>query len=260
MRLRSIFNHSAKAVAESALVAIVVVGLMAGTAFAGKPASSGGKGGCVRTAPTVKVDNNWAWGQSGSFGLAGQTLNYAIDVINRDAGCGSTTFVVGLSAPSGFTVSPATLSISLKSASSGYVWTTVTAPAAVADGDYPLSVTLTPSGASSATASATSYFKVYSSDTTVPVLFWPAPGDGTSIAGSTYGFAVSSNDDHAVKSIDLYIDGVYKSTTACDNVTYTCQFRYTASLTGMAGQHSATFMSHDWLGNVGTLTVGFTVG
>ena len=68
---------------------------------------------------------------------------------------------------------------------------------------------------------------------------------------------VASNDDHAVKKIDLYLDGAFVSTTACDNVTYICQLYYKWSLRRVQGQHTATFRSHpDWMrGNVGALTV-----
>jgi len=41
MRIKSIFTHSAQAIAEGALISLLVVGLIAGTAFAAKPASSG---------------------------------------------------------------------------------------------------------------------------------------------------------------------------------------------------------------------------
>ena len=44
MRIRRITSHSLQAIAEAALIAMLVVGLMAGTAFAGKPAASSGSG------------------------------------------------------------------------------------------------------------------------------------------------------------------------------------------------------------------------
>ena len=51
MRIKSLINHSAQAVAEGALVALIVVGLVAGTALAGKGGGggkpSGGGGGSV---------------------------------------------------------------------------------------------------------------------------------------------------------------------------------------------------------------------
>src|SRR5439155_4121740 len=100
----------------------------------------GGGGGstCTPDTPTVIVDNNYAWASAGSWGLPGQQLTYAIDVRNRDVGCGSSSFVVNVSAPSGFSVSVPTSTITLKSSSSGYLWAYVTSPLGVADGDYPL--------------------------------------------------------------------------------------------------------------------------
>jgi len=40
MRIKSIFTHSAQAIAEGALISLLVVGLIAGTAFAAKPAAA----------------------------------------------------------------------------------------------------------------------------------------------------------------------------------------------------------------------------
>jgi hypothetical protein len=61
VRIRSVFNHSAQAIAEGALISLLVVGLMAGTAFAakggtGKP--SGGTGGGGTLAVKMVTDNN----------------------------------------------------------------------------------------------------------------------------------------------------------------------------------------------------------
>jgi hypothetical protein len=70
---------------------------------------------------------------------------------------------------------------------------------------------------------------------------------------------VSSSDDHAVKHVDLYIDNAYMSTTACDDISYTCRLRYKWALHGVHGQHAITFKSYDWMGNVGVLTVTATI-
>ena len=236
--------------------------LVVPTAFAGKGGGGGGKpggggGSCTQKTPAVIVDNTWAWGSPGSYGLPGQQLTYGIDVINYDAGCGSSSFVVSIAAPSGFSVSLPTNTISLSSASSGYLWTKVTSPSAIADGDYPLTVTVQRAG-STQTASYVSKYKVYSSDAVAPTLFWPSPADGTTVSGRSYYVAVSSSDDHAVKQIDLYIDGAFKTTAACDDISSTCQLGYNWS-PGGTGQHTATFKSYDWLGNVGVLTTAFTV-
>jgi hypothetical protein len=179
-------------------------------------------------------------------------------VLNYDSGCAASTFTVSVSATTGFSVSMPTTTISLKSSSSGYVYAYVTSPSGSADGDYPLTVTVQRAGTSNSTASYTTYYKVCSSDTVAPTLYWPNPGDGTTISGRSYNIAVQSNDDHAVKSIDLYIDNAYLTTKSCDDIGYGCQLNYTWSTT--PGQHTATFESYDWMGNVAVLSVAFSAG
>src|SRR2546421_9532602 len=171
-------------------------------AFAGKgkPGGGGGGGGCTPKAPGVAVNNTWQWGVWGSWGMPGQQLKYAINVINADAGCSSSSFVVSVSAPSGFSVSIPSNTINLGSGASGYVWAYVTSPTAIADGNYPLTVTVTRAGTSGLTGVDTSYYKVYSSDTAAPSLYWMTPGSGTTITGRSYNFSATSNDDHAGKS------------------------------------------------------------
>ena len=235
-------------------------------ALAGKGGGGGGHGGggggssCTQNAPGIVVQNNYAWSQWGSWGFPGQQLGYFIQVIDYDVGCSSSTFAISLSAPNGFSVSIPTSTIGLASGKSGYLWAYVTSPSSTPDGDYPLTASVARSGASTApsTGSSVTYYKVYSSDGVAPTLFWPNPGDGSTITGRSYNVSVSSSDDHAVKKIELYIDNVYKTETLCDDVSYTCQLNYSWAPT--TGQHSATFKSYDWMGNVGVSTVSFTVG
>jgi hypothetical protein len=226
---------------------------------AGGGGGGGRKGSCTRNAPGVSIENSWGWSQWGSWGMPGQQLTYLIDVRNYDISCSSSTFVVTASAPDGFSVSLPTASISLKSSTTGYLWAYVTSPSTIADGDYPLTFTVDRVGESSP-ASGTSTYKVYSSDTVAPWLYWPNPGDGTTIGGSSYTVAVSTSDDHAVKTIELYLDGAYTTTASCDDISDTCQLFYNWSIRGLQGQHTATFTSTDWMGNVGVLTVTFTIG
>jgi hypothetical protein len=105
-------------------------------------------------------------------------------------------------------------------------------------------------------ASTTNYYKVYSSDTVAPTFYWASPGDGTTISGRSYSVSVSSTDDHAVKKIDLYMDNIYTSMATCNDISYSCQLTYNWPTS--AGQHTATFRSYDWMGNVGESTVSFT--
>lgn len=222
---------------------------------------NGGGGGssssCTRNAPRASVDNTWAWASPGSWGTAGQQLTYAIDVFNNDVGCGSSSFVVTVSTPDGFSVSLPTSSISLDSSSTGYVWADVTSPASAVDGDYPLTVTV--SRDSDSSTPATSYYKVYSSDSVAPKLFWLNPSDGGSVSGRSVYVGFGSSDDHAVRQLDVYLDGARVATTLCSNVSYDCQLSYQWSIGKVSGQHTATFRSTDWMGNVASQTATFTV-
>jgi len=185
----------------ASFVAVVLALALVPAAIAAKGGHGGGGGGtsCTQNAPTVAVQNNWQWGNSGSWGLPGQQIAYMILLDNTDSGCGSSTFTLNVTAPSGFSVSVPTSTVSLGSGSYAYLWAYVTSPVGVADGDYTLTVSAARTNGPSASA-ATAY-KLYSSDTTAPTLFWPNPGDGTAISGRSYNVSVSSSDDHAVKKI-----------------------------------------------------------
>ena len=58
MRIRSVFNHSGQAVLEGALIAMLVVGLMAGTAFAGRGGGGKPSGGGGTLALVMVADAN----------------------------------------------------------------------------------------------------------------------------------------------------------------------------------------------------------
>jgi hypothetical protein len=81
MRIRSVLTHSVQAVAEGALIALLVVGLMAGTALAAKPAAGtgghkgGGTGGTgtIALAPLVTdLNGNGTpnWGDAVTFTIS----------------------------------------------------------------------------------------------------------------------------------------------------------------------------------------------
>jgi hypothetical protein len=254
--MKKLIAHVLGVTLEGALIAALAVGLIASTALAAK-GGRGGTGSCTRNAPAVSVDNSYSWSGWGSWGLPGQKLTYAVNVINYDVGCSASDFVITVAAPNGFAVSIPTDSVSLKASSSGYLWASVTSPSSAGDGNYPVTVSVVRANTASPTGSFTSSYKVYSSDTVAPTLMWQNPGDGTTISGRTYTIVVSSMDDHAVKKIDLYIDNGLTSTTTCDDISDICQLDHNWST--VRGQHTATFKSYDWMGNVGVLTVSFTV-
>jgi hypothetical protein len=256
-------NHGDRLTSRITLPILMAITLsmlvVTGSALAkGRPGGGGGGGSCVRAAPGVAVDNNWAWSGLGSWGYPGQQLAYAVNVINYDVGCAADSFVIDVQAPTSYAVTVPTNTISLKAAKNGYLWAYVTSPTDSTDGNYPLVVSVRRAGTTSPVTSFTTYYKVYTTDSTDPTLFWANPGDGQVLDSRTVDFTASSSDDHAVRSLDLFVDGQFVATTTCDDVTYICQISATWSAT--AGSHTATFWSHDWMGNAGSLNISFIVG
>ena len=238
-------------------VVAVIAALCALLPVGASVASAGPTQTCTRNAPRASIDNTWAWASPGSWGSPGQQLKYAINVFNNDASCGSSSFVVGMAAPNRFAVSIPTNTITLASGAAGYVWAYVTSPVDAADGDYPL--TATAAGAGATSPAAPSWYKVYSSDTVAPKLFWTNPADGGALSGRTAYVGFASSDDHAVKKVDVYLDNALVATTLCDNVSYQCQLSYKWAIRRVHGQHTATFQSTDFMGNVAAQTATFTV-
>jgi hypothetical protein len=243
-------------VAQVAAILAVVLALIAPAAIAAK--GGGGKGGqCTRNTPGVAIDNTWSWSGAGSWGYPRQELKYAVKVMNYDVGCSSSSFTVQLSTPDGFSVSLPSDTISLGAAQTGYLWAYVTSPATTADGNYPLTATVARAGASSPTSSYTSYYKVYSTDTTAPTFFWATPGEGQTVTGRSYTISVSTRDDHAVRTIVLNLDGAeFTATTQCENISPTCKLYYAWPVS--SGAHTATFTATDWMGNSASTTVRFS--
>jgi hypothetical protein len=260
MRLNHGFRLSSPIVVPLLMALVLSIALVGTTSAKGRPGGGGGGGGktCTHATPGVAVDNNWAWSGWGSWGYPGQQLTYAINVINYDTGCAADTFLIDVQAPSGFAVSVPTTSVSLKAGTNAYLWAYVTSPSSAMDGNYPLIVSVTRAGTTSPVGSFTSYYKVYTTDTADPTLFWANPGEGQVLDARTVDFTASSSDDHAVQKMDLFVDGSFVATTTCDGVTYICQLSATWSAT--TGSHTATFVSYDWFGNSGSLSVAFTVG
>ena len=92
-----------------------------------------------------------------------------------------------------------------------------------------------------------------------PKLYWMNPVDGSAVSGRTTYVGFSSSDDHSVKELVVYLDNALVATKVCDGITYDCQLSYKWSTRRVRGQHTATYQSTDWMGNVATQTVTFTV-
>jgi hypothetical protein len=237
---------------------LVAISLVALVAVVAGPAIAGGKQAlsCTRGDARASIDNTYAWGAKGAWGMPGETLTFAVNIFNMDSGCGSSTFEVTMSAPGGFAVSMPP-SVTVGSASSTYAWAQVTSPAGAADGDYPLVVSVQRQGI--AGQAGQSSYKVYSSDSSGPELNWINPSDGGALSGRTAYVGFSSKDDHAVRRLRVILDGTVVATKLCDGVTFDCQVSYKWTIRRVRGQHFATFESVDAMGNLSTSTSTFSV-
>lgn len=83
MRITSVLSHSAQAILEGALIALLVVGLMAGTALAAKPTAGSSKhhGGSTSGSLALKMvtdadaDGAFTWGDTITF-VVNSTATY----------------------------------------------------------------------------------------------------------------------------------------------------------------------------------------
>jgi hypothetical protein len=240
----------------SIVMAMILVAMAGPAAVAG----SGKPSGCTTHEPRVVINNTWAWASKGSWGMPGQTITYALFVANDDVGCKASTFQVSVHAPQDFTVSIPTEAIQLDASSSGYVWADVTSGKGTSDGDFKLEASVQRSGsAAPVSIGDESWYKVYSSDSTGPKESWLNPADGSSITGRTTYVGFASSDDHAVREMEVLLDGVVVTTVICRGITFDCQASYGWSIRRVHGEHSATFISTDWMGNATSKTVTFTV-
>jgi hypothetical protein len=73
MKIRSLINHAAQALAEGALVSLLVVGLVAGTAVAGKGGGGGKPSGGGGTIAVVDMDGDGAINHGDSVTFAVST-------------------------------------------------------------------------------------------------------------------------------------------------------------------------------------------
>ncbi len=109
---------------------------------------------CLHANPTVTISPSQSQPTS-----AGTAVSYTVSVSNNDTlGCAPSTFTLQATVPAGWPAIFAAPALTLSPAVSASTVVTVTSPASVAEGTYPIGVTATNSAYASATASAaTSY-------------------------------------------------------------------------------------------------------
>jgi hypothetical protein len=91
MRIRSVFKHSAQAIAEAGLISLLVVGLMAGTAVAGK----GGSSASLAVVPLNSTDGMAHHGSQVTFNVTTSNAYPVVSLTCKQSG----TVVYGASEP-----------------------------------------------------------------------------------------------------------------------------------------------------------------
>lgn len=211
--------------------------------------AAGGKPRCQPAPPSAVVQNTYGWSAFGTWAMPGQRVPYAIQLSNWS--CSTATVTASVVVPDGFTVEPASVSVSLGSRQNALRTVYVTSPADAAVADHPVFVT-----ASSATRTGlvtgntdTSYYKVYTSDALAPTAALQSHATGSTVSG-TVQLSHSFRDDHMARHADLKIDGAPVASASNEGITseLTMYFQWdTRSVS--KGQHTVEWQTYDDFGN-----------
>jgi hypothetical protein len=109
---------------------------------------------CIRNKPTVKAS------PVEQQGKAGTTLNYTVSVTNNDNGCGASNFTHSATAPSGWTASFASTTLSLAPGATASTTMKVKSPTSAASGPYTILQTTANNSAPLYSGSATAQYDV----------------------------------------------------------------------------------------------------
>lgn len=213
---------------------------------------------CAPATPSVSV------GPSPQTTSAGVAVGYSATVKNNDSSaCGNTTFSFAQTLPTGFTGSFSTSSIQLSPGASVSIPWSVTPGATTADGIYDLRASVSASGRSSVTASAS--LQVYTqqstgtsggtttSDTAPPTVSVTYPKDGEILPAKPVSFSASAFDDGGVARVDFFVNGALVGSASV--APY--QVRWNARKA--KGTSTMTARAVDNAGNQTEASVSFTV-
>lgn len=225
---------------------------------------------CAAASPTVSV------GPSSQTTSAGVAAGYSVTVRNNDSSaCGNATFSFAQTLPSGFTGAFSTSSIALSPGASVSIPWSVTPGGTVADGIYDLRASVSASGRSSVTASAS--LQVYTQATTTdgttgtsgsttgtsggttttdaapPTVAVTYPKDGEVLPAKPVSFSASAFDDGGVARVDFFVNGALVGSSSV--APY--QVRWNAKKA--KGANTLTARAVDNAGNQTEASVSFTV-
>jgi hypothetical protein len=184
---------------------------------------------CVRNNPTVTVS------PKGSWVVAGTAVPYSVTIINNDsASCAPASFAITTALPTGFTQTPASLTLTANPQTSASGTVSILSPLSTALGTYPIVVTATHS-ASSTSVQTTANYNVLATDTIAPVVTITQPLNGSKLTkGKTTTVTVNATDASGIATLDIIIDG--KSVKTC-SLTTTCAYSWN-TLKISAGTHT----------------------
>jgi hypothetical protein len=248
----------------TAIVFGVVGSVMTFTSFAARAT-------CIPDQPVARFQNTYKWASWGTNAKAGERVGYLASVTNFDQNCGTSTFNITVTAPDGFLVENAIQTVTLDSGTNRDYSTInkdfevyITSPAGLGDGDYPITITATKQdGTTNKSATdATSYYKVYSVDTTAPTMMWKSDLNGKTVSVSDRTLQISHNstDNKRVKQVQILIDGSVVASRDCTtHVGYSCDTRYDLDLRKNKGVHNLVLSATDFSGNTLKNEQTFTV-
>ncbi|MCO6431365.1 MAG: hypothetical protein J5J00_10935 [Deltaproteobacteria bacterium] len=193
-----------------------------------------------------------------STSTPGAPLSYTVTVKNNDApSCGSSTFSLSSSVPSGWSASFASSTMSLGAGASGSTTLTIAPPATVGDGQYSFSLQVSAAGHSSATGSGTY------------VLDGAAPSVPSNLSASTQtskkrtnvslSWSAANDSGSGIAGYDILRNGAVIGQTSGTGTSYT-------DSNVASGTHSYNVRARDAAGNTSALsntaqvTVGSTKG
>lgn len=127
-----------------------------------------------------------------------------------------------------------------------FIWDSTT----VADGNHTIEAQAFDAAGNSATSSLVSVTVQNAVDTTPPAISTISPVNGSSIAGlRRVIITASATDNVAVSRLELYVDGLLKSTVAGNSLSWNWDLRSVAT-----GSHTITVKAFDTSGNSSTAT------
>ncbi len=177
-------------------IQIVNQGVAGNTATVGVSFSGGT---CERVAPTVAVN------PASASGSAGGAVSYGVTVTNNNtAACGTGSFALQQTLPSGFSGSFSATALSLAPGASASTTWQVRSASTAADATYTLDV-IAGDGAGAATTSHASY--IVATDRTAPTLTVTSPARDAVLSGRSVTLAATASDASGVAAVEFYVNG-----------------------------------------------------